>query len=419
MGTRASLRGVAGAALIATALVVLPGVAAAAQQPPPWYHASDPTSECVTTYYAGYTISTNSPGIASRTQGTYGPVDLTRDSNAPDGCSDWEPFDADPNVPGLEGLGWPSTWSAGSIQLKRAVPVQNCPSTATTCSYFVVGGNGENFWFFAGTPPTDPNTNQPNPDPGSFNQQNLTLAPPGDVHFGTVNAVGTSDPNGGPGKISVNVSGTTDDENKTPFTYDWVLTSESGTSYSGSSTAPDGAFDWTVSEDGNYCVQLTVTAADGYKKSSAACNGGTGGDYVFKITGVAPEPSPGFEPNPTPKPGPTPGPGSGGGGGPTPGGGVFFARPARAPSTLTGGGGATPTIVWLWRPEWYEPKLDAEGKPQTAEPPQLTRHRDIVVSTGPEGASAGPWLAGLSAFGLLGGGWMMSRRRRLRMLGEI
>lgn len=417
MHRRISARGVAVTALVATAIALTPGLAAAAQQSPPWFHGADPN--CTTSYYAGYKISTTSPPVASRTPTvTYAPVTLTRDSNAPDACFDWDNSRDTNNVPNDE-PGWPADWNAGGITLHRAD--EWCPSAQSTCNYYVTGGNGQDFWFFAGTALDG----QGNPDPGyagSFEQGAMSLPPPGDITLGSVNAVGTADPNGAAGKIRVTASGTADADNKTPFTYDWVLSSSSGKTYTGSSTAADGAFEWTVDEDGQYCVQLTVTAADGYKKSSNACSGGSGGDYVFNITGVAPKKTePG--PNPTPKPGPTPGGGSGGGGGagagPT-GGGSFFARPARAPTALTGGGATKPTIVWLWRPEWYDPQLSADRAPQTGGTPKLQAHRDIVVSSGePQGASAGPWLAGLSAFGLLGGGFLMRRRRRLRVLGEL
>ena len=416
MGTRASARSVIAAALVAGVVTLFPGVAAAAQQPPPWFHASDPA--CTTAYYAGYTISSTSPPVASRTQGTYGPVTLTRSSNAPDSCFDWEGQDLNPSVPGVDTFGWPATWDAGGIKLQRSDPFTSCPTTATTCNYFVLAGSAGNFWFFAGTPSTDPN--QPGPDPNSFNNGDVALAPPGDIHFGTVNAVPTADPNGGPGKITINAAGTTDDAGQA-LTFNWVLTSASGKSYTGSSTAPDGTFEWTVDEDGSYCAQLTVTAGDGYSKSSAACSGGAGGDYVFNVTGVAPkdpgpDPDPDPDPTPTPTPTPKPKPSPNPGGAPEPGSGVFFSRPSRAPATLSGSG-TKPTIVWLWRPEWYQPGRESE--PETAEQPKLKGRRDIVVSTGPEGANAGPWLAGLSAFGLLGGGFLLSRRRRMRAFADF
>jgi hypothetical protein len=91
-----------------------------------------------------------------------------------------------------------------------------------------------------------------------------------------------------------------------------------------------------------------------------------------------------------------------------------FSRPARAPSALSGGG--SPTVIWLWRPEWYQPEAEST-EPETSGRPNLRRQREIVVkSPGREGASAGPWLAGLVAFGVLGGRFLYKRHSQLRTI---
>jgi LPXTG-motif cell wall-anchored protein len=100
---------------------------------------------------------------------------------------------------------------------------------------------------------------------------------------------------------------------------------------------------------------------------------------------------------------------------------VGFSNPIRrAPSSLTGGGGAAPTVVWLWRPEWYQSAPEPTRRPETSGQPVIKERRDIVVSgPAPRGSNAGPWLAGVGIFGVLGGSWLVSRRRRQRMLAEL
>jgi hypothetical protein len=73
------------------------------------------------------------------------------------------------------------------------------------------------------------------------------------------------------------------------------------------------------------------------------------------------------------------------------------------------------SVVWLWRPEWYQPTTETQTLPQTTGSPLLKGRRDIVVSsTKAPTSDAGPWLAGLSAFGLIGIGWVLNKRRRVR-----
>ena len=98
---------------------------------------------------------------------------------------------------------------------------------------------------------------------------------------------------------------------------------------------------------------------------------------------------------------------------------MFSPPAARAPAAISGGG-ASPTIVWLWRPEWYQTTPKQTHAPRTSGQPEVKGRQVIVVQRDPpQGASAGPWLAGVGAFGLLGGAWVISRRRRMKMLAEL
>ncbi len=416
------------AALALTGVLATP--AAAAQEPPPWY-----TPPAAGTYYAGYHISTPSPPLFSRQLGTFGPVTLTLDTNAPFDAFQWEIRDPDPTIPGDELFAWPATWSGGGIEMTRADPFEACLQGATTCQYYVTAGNTANFFFFSGTPPetctpggpgtppdpsvptsTSPPTCTPDFVPESFNDGPLTLAPfpiP-QINLGAVNAVGIAGTGGAAGKIKLTAPGTADEDPASTLTYQWVLVHESGTTYTGSGDT----FEPTVDADGNYCVALTVTASsDGYSKSTPSCAPGGGGS-VFQITGVAPAPAAPPAPAPVPDSGGIGG-GTGGGGGGIPG--IGFSNLAqRVPSVLTGGAGASPNVIWLWRPEWFTPANEKSEAPRTDGQPEVRGRRVIIVrSPTPHGASAGPWLAAVGIFGLFGGGWIFSRRRRLRMLAEL
>jgi len=437
---RRVLGAVASAALAVAGLLVAP---AAAAQAPPWYH--EPPGG---PYYAGFHVSSTQPGLFSRAFGTYGPVTLTRETNAPPEAFDWAGRDS--NGDGTnDTFAWPDTWSGGGIEMLRADPFEACPQTSTTCQYYVTAGNGANFFFFQGTPPEvpgvcpdpgvppDPGTppdpgvpttttpTVPAPCPGtpaftpeSFDAATMVLAPNPipQIHLGPLGAVGIAGTGGAAGKIHLDAPGTADDLVGSTLTYRWVLVHQStGKTYTADGPSP--FFEPTVEADGDYCVGLTVTASDGFSVGTPSCSAG---GALFNITGVAPAPAP--APTPAPAPGPDPGGGGGigGGGGGIPG--IGFSNPAqRAPSTLTGaGGGASPTVIWLWRPEWFQPAPERNESPRTDGQPEVRGRRVIVVrSPTPRGASAGPWLAAVGIFGLLGGGWVVSRRRRLRMLAEL
>jgi hypothetical protein len=95
---------------------------------------------------------------------------------------------------------------------------------------------------------------------------------------------------------------------------------------------------------------------------------------------------------------------------------VFARAVSRVPSALTGGTAtAAPTIVWLWRPDFYQ----SQQLPKTGGVPELKGKANIIVATGPQpgGASAGPWLAGLALFAIVGGWVLVRRRLQLRNTG--
>jgi hypothetical protein len=400
----------ASAALAAASLFATPALAATQQDPPGWH---DPGGNA----WVGFTISPNPPQAVGRTG--YEPVTVTRSSSLSgtalrDAFDNWEALNLDTNDPAIDTWRWPTTIEhPGGAQLSR---VDACDYTETTCRYAVVSAG--DFWLFGGTPPVDINGN-PDPNPGDFDEGSIALPPLPQIVLGTLNAVGTAGVGGAAGTIHLTAAGTDDELNDDPLTYEWVLIGPRSKIYTSTGTAD--FFDVTAELDGVYCVELTVTAADGAKAETPKCSAG---GSTFSITGVAPDKT--HEPTPTPGGGGGTGGGSTGGGGTGGGGGIpgiGFSNPgARAPSSLAGGGtpGASPTVIWLWRPEWFQDTPSTDELPRTGAQPNVTGRADIVVRRpSPKGASAGPWLAAVGTFGLMGGGWMLSRRRRLRMLAEL
>ena len=267
---------------LASAFVVMlaaPAAAAPAPVDPPGWH--DPGSNA----WVAFTLSDLSPSPSGRTG--YSPVLLQRDtSGGLDVHGAFDNWDSrpSPSDPTVTEYGWPSVWEVhpggGTIRLERTDAW--CPEAESGCHYKIVSGNGASFFVFGGTPPTDPGTGQPTPDPTSYYHGQISLPPLPQIHLGTLGAVGTADPNGGPGTIHLDAPGTHDDQ-PGALTYDWVLQSQSGKIYTGQGET----FDATVNEDGTYCVQLTVTASDGAHESTPTCGAG-GGGATFVIPGVAP-----------------------------------------------------------------------------------------------------------------------------------
>jgi hypothetical protein len=359
--------------------------------------------------WVAFTLDDYSPSPDGRS--SYAPVTLERHSSGPVDVTwfaNWEALDTD-GVAGADQWRWPLVWEGGGVRLER---IDQCEYTEDTCRYSIVSGNGASFWFFGGTPPPDIN-NQPNPDPATYAEGPVSLAALPTIQIGPLGATGIPGTGGTAGTIHLDAPGTVDQLSGTTLTYKWVLKGPRNKVYT--SEGPDDFFDVPGEVDGVYCVELTVTASDGFSVATPTCDAG---GATFSIAGVAPAKTPA----PAPSGG---GGGTGGGGGGTGGGGggipgIGFSNPARrAPSTLTGGG-AGATVIWLWRPEWYENTPEPSQLPRTSGQPVIKDRQDIVVSgPAPRGSNAGPWLAGVGIFGLLGGGWLISRRRRMRMLAEL
>jgi PKD domain-containing protein len=70
------------------------------------------------------------------------------------------------------------------------------------------------------------------------------------------------------------------------------------------------------------------------------------------------------------------------------------------------------TVIWLWRPDWFQ--ATANQKPKTAGRPRSVTRAAVSVGSNRGGPSATPWLAGLATFGIFGAAWLAVRRRRVR-----
>ena len=175
-----------------------PAGAADPATPPGWQNPADG--------WVAFTLDDPSPDPVGRS-GTYSPVTLERHGNLSgtalrDAFDNWSTLDSDGDgTP--DQWGWPSTWSAGGIQLSR---VAWCDYMATTCAYTVQDGGGARVYFFGGMVPTDPATGTPEFDPAAlYDQGSLYLAPAPALHLVVdwAGVVGIPDPGGGPGRIRV------------------------------------------------------------------------------------------------------------------------------------------------------------------------------------------------------------------------
>jgi hypothetical protein len=383
---------VAGTAFAATAA---PASAASAVDPPGW------TGVVPADGWAAFTITPHDLVPIGRT-GTYQPVTLERHTNLTgadleDAFNNWDDLDPSPLV---VDLGWPTDFAAGGIALHQ---VAACPIAATECDYAVDPSSaGHSIFFFAGSVPIDSGTGLPAFDPeAEFGQDTLHLAPAPQVHAAFDTNLNPLPAQGGTaGKITLNAAGFShDDLAGTTLAYEWIVQNlNTGKFFS----ATGATTDLTLDQNGTYCIQLKVTASDSATAETPAC--GTLASpvgYTFVADG--------FEPA---APAATPAPGAGGGGG---SGGIVFARPVqRAPAAASV---SAPTVVWLWRPDFFQPTADDTSAPKTTNRPKLGGRREIVVDApAPDGASAGPWLAGVGLFGLIGGGLLLRRRRRLLQL---
>jgi len=240
----------------------------------------------------------------------------------------------------------------------------------------------------------------------------LALGAPSDLEivFSWDPSTATTPANGAtPGRLTLDASGSSDQYPGT-LVFDWVVTRASDSKTFAAS--PDAVAHFELDADDVYCVALTVTNTDPANRFSKTY-GVDGADCQF-VSGVAPHPTAGggsggsdgggsgIEPIPT----------TGNDAAPT----LAFAPAGPPESALTGSGSsAGSSVVWLWQPDWYQPSSQTQTLPQTSGTPRLKARADIVVSDkkAPD-SNAGPWLAGLGAFGLIGIGWVFNKRRRVR-----
>ncbi|HSO95178.1 MAG TPA: hypothetical protein VLV81_03975 [Acidimicrobiia bacterium] len=365
----------------------------AAADPPPWVGALQPGE------YVAFRVSSTSPPVFQRSPNTlWGPVTLTRETN----------LTFPNNVVASESGGWPGTFSASGVTLQRAD--QFCAITQPSCQYYFTGGAGHPFFFAT-------SGGGAAPDLGQFNQGsvNLVPAPPPTAAF-TVPAGGalpsagsfTFDGSGSSGGLP----GALD--------YQWTLTPQSGPAVTqdgpqSSFTPPASIFN----QDGQYCVTLVVRASDGAHA--------TQGPSCFAVTVAKPAPAPPQSPPPVPPQAPAPGPPQAPApgppaaapvaAGPAPAAPLSFAKALPNFAVPVPGAVQQVTVIWLWKPDWFQPIPSAIGKAaKTAGRPKPVKRASVSVtqSAHHSSPSAAPWLTGLGAFGIFGAGWLSYRRRSLR-----
>jgi len=324
----------------------------------------------------------------------WGPVTITRHSSAQlDVASAFETTSWDSRLSATTGqieYGWPEDWALGGLQLRR---VRWCERAATTCDYRVTGGStGERLFFASGAPASEYEQYDQGPVVLEGTVPVLHIDFSWDPSTSVTPAVGAT-----PGRLTLDASGTTD-QMSGDLSFEWTVTNQT-TGQQFQDTGPVASFD--LDANGDYCVAVTVTNAD--DPDNPTTYGVTTPDCK-PISNVAPVP------------GTSPGAGNGGGGAGGGAGGinVVFAPPRRSSSALTGTAGGD-SVVWLWRPEYFQPGTEStQALPQTGRNP-LEGRTDIVIATDPApDSNAAPMLAGLGIFGVVGVGWLFSRRRRIR-----
>lgn len=385
-------RGLLAVAVAGSALVSLCAPASAsggASDPPGWTGATPGE-------WVAFTVSPTTANPIGRS-GAYEPVTITRVSNL--GTTPLETAFAgwleDPPVPGDPKLfRWPEVWSDGKVTLTRVAP---CDGSSDQCSYQVTVPGP--FQFAGGDPPPGPDGK---PNYALFPAvQNLTKDPPEiEITFGWNPALNATPAVGQvPGRLTLNASAV--DGVAGALVFDWAVTRAGDPQFVLRKQGEAVFFD--LDQNDVYCVSVKVTnTTDNHSKEYGApdCQ------YVDKVAPQAPAGNGGGG-------GGVGGiPASGNAGAPT----VVFAPPRPARSALTGRGpGVDSSVVWLWRPDWYQQTTETQTLPQTTGSPLLKGRRDIVVSsTNAPTSNAGPWLAGLAAFGLIGIGWVLNKRRRVR-----
>ncbi len=384
--------GVAGAAVVALAA---PAFASGGASDPPGWSGATPGE------WVAFTVD-NPTAVAIGRTGNYQPVTIRRDAHLgatslETAFSGWPMRDT--NADGIpDELGWPEVWSDGGVTLTRS---DWCVATANSCAYQVTDPGP--FHFAGGDPPAGGNGL---PDysvfPGLQSIQK-SATPQLNITFGWDPSTATTPANGTtPGHLTLDASAS--DGLPGLLVFDWTVTRQSdGTQF----TQQGATVGFDLDKDDVYCVSVKVTnTADNYSKEYGApdCK------FVDKVT---PQAAPGSG-----------GPGGSGGVGGLPASApssaptVVFAPPRRTRSALTGGGAGgnvDSSVIWLWRPEWYQSSTQTQTLPQTGGRTPLRGRADIVVTSRKKpDSNAGPWLAGLAAFGLIGTGWVINKRRQVR-----
>ena len=326
-------------------------------------------------------------------------------TNPPGGANLAPPFFTSPY--------WPTEWSAddGAVILDYSGPSPGCPSTATSCTFTInpmsAAGSHSGVIFEAGPVPdsvTDPG-GDPNPwtvtIPTTPTTTTTTTLPVPTTTPGP-NATFTGPPNNqltGPGAFMFTAPGQTSEGNST---YAWQLSSNGGPVSPGGSgsqqsfTVPASIFSMPTA---TYTLTLTVTDGLGaFARNSVQ----------FEVeTQVGQTPTPQAPSSP---------PAAGRPSGPVLGrttlNAVSYAPQLARFATPTPGAVQPVTVIWLWRPNWFQSAQTAK----TDGRPSAVKRADVSVdpSRSGSGQSATPELAALAAFGIFGFGWVLFKRRRVR-----
>ncbi len=317
------------------------------------------------------------------------------------------PGGANPAPPYFTTPDWPTQWSVNGVTLSESVP--NCPSTDSSCSFTISGTPGAHPGVIFGAGPV-PDSVLQSSDPNVWTvvvpsaPPPPTTSPPPTAPPGP-NATFSGPPNGqltGPGAFTFTAP---NQVGEGPYTYSWVLTSNGqpvpGGSQSGPSqtfTPPAGIFS---SPTATYTLSLTVTDGLGNSVTNSA---------QFEVetqVGKTPAPVPVGPSSPPAASGPPAPPLLGR----TTLNAVSYVPSVPSFATPTPGAIQPVTVIWLWRPNWFQ----ATETAKTAGRPKAVKRAAVSVDkSAKSGQSATLPLAGLATFGIFGLGWVLFKRRRVR-----
>jgi hypothetical protein len=309
---------------------------------------------------------------------------------------------------------WPTTWSTNGITLTHSGTP--CPASAGSCDFTISGNPGESAEVLFGVGPVPSTVTNP---PGESNPWTVTVPEPPTT---TTTAPTTTTPTAPPGPNATftgppnnQLSGTGGftftaeaQTGQGPYTYTWVLSLLSNNQQIDTETGPN-ATSYTppasifTKPSAQYNLSLTVTDAVGQSSSS---------NVPFAVqtqVGVTPPQAPSSPPAAKPTAtSPSLGPVLGR----TTLNAVSYAPQLARFATPTPGAVQPVTVIWLWRPNWFQSAQTAK----TDGRPKAVKRADVSVdpSHGGSGQSATPELAALAAFGIFGFGWVLFKRRRVR-----